>query len=149
MNTSFDRQKVVTHGSNFSIWSLGLAGPAVLVCLAVLLVLQFPEKTGPFQLLSSKGDLAGPNTAATHRVPKGQLQADVRTLVAAISWLLEPEPDYPFSPWNQAATPFACTNPCFRPTTSRGIPQPSALFAASSNQPAPFHALTTNQASHS
>ena len=96
MNSS-DRPNTGTRSAVVSyVWSLCLAGLAICVTVTVLVAVLLPGKNGPLQLLAMKAGLVQPASGVSSHVPKGQLQADARTFIASLRWLLEPD-------WNSPA----------------------------------------------
>jgi len=109
MNTS-NHQKSPCHALVSFLWSICLTGLALCAALAVLLAVCFPGKNGPLQLIAMDLGLIRPLAGVTSHVPKGQLQADARTLVASLRWLLEPNWDAPITVSNKAVTGVSNTN---------------------------------------
>ena len=83
MNTPLRRQRIkICSPKSILRWHLSLAGLLSFLCFGVGLILP-PIKNE-----------AGNNFP----MPRGQLQADTRTLVAALRYLLEPVPDIAMAP---------------------------------------------------
>ena len=76
MNTQFLRQRTTTRSLNAFPWCLSLVGVMLCLCAGIALLL-FPVSN---------------ETKASRRVPAGQFKADTRTFVAALWFLVRPEP---------------------------------------------------------
>ncbi len=77
------------NGQIPAVWKLGFAGLLALVSVTLLVLQIFPAANGPFSVLAAELGLHSP----PHRYPKGQLQADARTLFGALGYLLAPQRD--------------------------------------------------------
>src|SRR2546423_195434 len=87
-----DRQKAEASCPIISIIAcVCVTGLALCVAVAVMLALLFPGKNSPLHILAFKAGLPQSANAPTH-VPKDQIRADARTFIAAVRWLLAPEP---------------------------------------------------------
>jgi len=91
MNNGFESGSSRQPVSNFpAAWKLGRAGLLALVSVTLVTIEIFPASNGPFAVLASEIGLPG----AAHRFPKGQLQADAKTLVTTLQWLITPQADH-------------------------------------------------------
>ncbi len=135
IHAAFRRQSVAQYSKPSVFWHVSLAGLIASVCLIVSIVVLFPGANGPFAVLASNLGFADPNTGVPHRFPKGQLEADAQTFVAALSWLMEPDVEPTLPATNRSAFPLAMTNHVAPALTSQIWCEPCVSFAASSNQP--------------
>src|SRR3954468_15846583 len=71
--------------------SLSLAGLLTLASIVTAVLLLFPVRNGPLVVLVSKAGFSG----TAHGFPKGQLQADARTLGATLQWLVQSDANVP------------------------------------------------------
>src|SRR5688572_18445413 len=103
MNTPPFNQRIKTRSPKSGLlWQLGLAGVLPLLALGAALLLP-PVKN---------------ETGNNFRRPAGQLKADARTVVAALRYLFEPDPDLvicmagtncsPIAPTPSAPMAFGC-----------------------------------------
>src|SRR5438132_448598 len=111
MNSSDHQKTGTTPGTVVSfVWSLCITALGGAVAVAVLLAVFFPGKNGPLQLIAMKAGLVPAAPGMTSHVPKGQLQADARTFMASLRWLLQPDWDSPMTTSNRTVTTMAYTN---------------------------------------
>ena len=88
MSSDFTSQRSSVAGSNCpTVWKLGLAGLLIVMSVMLVVLQIFPASDSPFTVLASKLGLQ--NTP--QRFPKGQLEADAKTLIAALQYLLAPQ----------------------------------------------------------
>lgn len=149
MNNLFPAPKAKSHPRNRSlIGRVSISALVVLALLGVLTSLVLLKKTGAFAGAALNADYASANAPGPRRVPKGQLEADLRTAVAAFQWLTDMGPIEPLGGSTPAGPALAATP--FQPPllSPNQIAEPLALVT-SSNQPAFSQGLGTNQASRS
>ena len=126
MNEPLPCEGTATPSPRFArLWHLGLAAVLSFLCLGIVL------------LASSAKDESGNNFG----MPTGQLQADERTLAAALHYLIEPEPDYELdsAAFSGRAADF----------TRQTLNRPFATFACSSNQAEMLPEPSTNRPARS
>jgi hypothetical protein len=152
MNNHFSALKAKSHRWSRSVFGrMSIAALVILALLGGLTSLVLLKKSGAFAAAVLNPDHGGVNAQGPHRVPKGQLQADLRTAVAAFRWLTDMGPIEPLGGSNGSTSPgqtlFA--TPFQRPLLfPNRVTDPLALVT-SSNQPAPSQGFGTNQASRS
>ena len=76
-------------GQVSAVWKLGFAGFLAIMSVALLVVQIFPLENGPLSVVAAEVGLHTP----AHRYPKGQLQADARTLFGALGYLIGSQRD--------------------------------------------------------
>ena len=103
MSDGFESGVNAKTGCGFSAgWKLGLAGLLALLAGMMVIFQLFPVDEGPFAVIASELGFGGP-----HRFPKGQLQADAKSLVTSLWWLVKPQAEVQYStnyPTGEAGT---------------------------------------------